>query len=323
MLRLVCVCILLLAVPNAHAESLSKQRDIREGEEYGSIVFSPDSTTFYTAGDGNVIKVRATNTGNLIAKIDEQERCYTWALATSPDGKTLAASHGYSGNEEGLVRLFDTGTGELKVVLRGHKRVVRSIAFSADGKGVVTCGDDRTLRWWNAKTGEEMGVQSTAGVLFQCDVKSGLIAVAAGKLGVELWDISTRDQIRSICGGSHVSRLSISPEGRFIATSGPSHKDSLIRIWDTTSGELRESFGAGHNDRVSRLAFSPDGKLLASSNLNGRVTLWDSATGEQLDLARGGCTSGLQFSPDGKRLAQVYGVSDSSSGVKLWGVVAN
>ena len=323
MLRLACVCFPLLAAIPVFAQQLSKELDVPEkSEEYGSIAFSPNGARFYAAGTGEVIKVRDTSTGELLTQIKEQEHCYTWALAMSPDGKTLAASHGFSGNEVGIVRLFDAETGALKVALRGHKRVVRSIAFSADNKTVATCGDDHTLRWWNAAAGVETAMRTTNGVLFEFDVKSGLIAVPAGKSGIELWDTSTMTQKQVSCGDLNVYRVSISPGGHYIATNGPSYKNSLISVWDTGSGKLVTSFGAGHNDSVSRLAFSPGGKVLASSNLNGRVTLWDFASGEELDHARGGVTSGLQFSPDGKKLAQVYGGSDSSSGVKLWEIAA-
>lgn len=279
MLRLSYVFLLSLAALPVDAQKLSSEQNIPErSEEYGSIAFSNDGARFYVAGDGQAIKVRDATTGELLTRFDEQERCYTWALVMSPDGKTLAASHGYSGNEQGLVRLFDAETGELKIVLRGHERVVRSIAFSADSNTVVTCGDDHTLRWWTASTGKEVAKHPTSGVLFQCDVPSGLIAVPSVKSGVEIWDLSKRRQERTICGQSKVYQLSISPGGRLVATSGPSYQDSTIQIWDAVSGEIRESFGAGHNDHVSRLAFSPNGKLLATSNLNGRVTLWDAAT---------------------------------------------
>jgi tricorn protease-like protein len=313
-------CLLLVAVP-LHAQELANQRDIREkGEEYGSIAFSPDSKRLYSAGSGDVIKVCDVATGELLREIDEQERCYTWALTVSPDGKTLAAAHGYSGNEVGLVRLFDVATGDLDKVLRGHKRVVRSIAFSADGNTVTTCGDDHTLRWWDAATGEETAAHPTAGVSFDYDTQSGLLAIPAGKSGVELWDARNKKQKMVIGTTSNVYTVAISPAGRQVATSGPSWKDSSVQIWDVDTGELVTTFGAGHEDRVSRLAFSPDGRFLASAALNGGVTLWDPATGKQLSSKRGGITSGIGFSPDCKWLAQVYGISDSGSGVMLWEV---
>lgn len=320
-LRLLSVCVFLLVTQLAHAERLSNEQDIRErSEEYGSLAFSPDGEKLYAAGDGAVIKVRDTATGELLSQIDEQERCYTWALAVSPDGKTLAASHGYSGTEEGVVRLFDAESGALAKVLRGHQRVVRSIAFSIENKTVVTCGDDHTLRWWDAATGVELASRSTAGVMFACDPQSGVIAVPAKGAGVEIWDLTTRTQERSIGDESTVYQLAIPPGGRLLATAGESDHDQTIRVWDVSTGESLASFGAKHNDIPARLAFSPDGKLLASATLNGRVTLWDARTGTHQDWARGGCTSGLRFSPDGKQLAQAYGVSDSSSGVRLWEV---
>ncbi|HLW64382.1 MAG TPA: WD40 repeat domain-containing protein, partial [Gemmataceae bacterium] len=62
-------------------------------------------------------------------------------LAISPDGRTLAAAI----RKE--IKLWDVGTGELKRTLRGHENWVLSIAFSADGKALVSGGSDGTRLW--------------------------------------------------------------------------------------------------------------------------------------------------------------------------------
>jgi WD40 repeat protein len=62
---------------------------------------------------------------------------------------------------------------------------------------------------------------------------------------------------------------------------------------------------------VNGVAFSPDGKLLASADSDGRVRLWNPATGQPVGsplsagTGSGGVLNAVAFSPDGKLLANV------------------
>ena len=73
----------------------------------------------------------------------------------SPDGKTVAVA----GSRD--VRLWDSASGrERGYRLSGHTSVLRSVAYSADGRRIVTASADGTTRVWNAATGELLTVLS-------------------------------------------------------------------------------------------------------------------------------------------------------------------
>jgi WD40 repeat protein len=81
------------------------------------------------------------------------------SLAVSPDGGLVAASTG-----GGLVRLFDPAKGELIKDLHGHLNAVFSIAFSADGRRLIsTSGGREAVKLWDVGTWQELLTLSGAG----------------------------------------------------------------------------------------------------------------------------------------------------------------
>jgi WD40 repeat protein len=57
----------------------------------------------------------------------------------------------------GWVRVFDVATGSpASEPLAGYLAGANKINFSADGKSLVTCGEDGAARLWNIATGREM-----------------------------------------------------------------------------------------------------------------------------------------------------------------------
>jgi WD40 repeat protein len=113
---------------------------------------------------------------------------------------------------------------------------------------------------------------------------------------------------------SHVTTVSISPNGQLIASGDESN---IVKLWDV-KGNLITTF-KGHSDRVLRVSFSPDSKTLASGGYDGTIKLWnvEDRTHKKTILAHNNTwVRGVTFSPDGKLLAS----SDSLGLVKLWKV---
>jgi WD40 repeat protein/serine/threonine protein kinase len=103
-----------------------------------------------------------------------------------------------------------------------------------------------------------------------------------------------------------------SPDDQKIFTLG---EDSMIKVWDTASGQERMTFRGAADHSIHALAISPDGRRLATANSE-RLYLWDSANGQHLWTFKvhEGRVSSSAFSPDGQRI--VTGGSDRL--VKFW-----
>jgi glucose repression regulatory protein TUP1 len=72
--------------------------------------------------------------------------CYLSA-GFSPNGRCIAASH-----RDGLVRIWNVNTGHLMRRVLAHADYVYGIAFTPDGKGLVSGCSDKTLKYWDTSS---------------------------------------------------------------------------------------------------------------------------------------------------------------------------
>jgi RNA polymerase sigma factor (sigma-70 family) len=200
--------------------------------------------------------------------------------------------------------------------LRHGGKWIRSVAFSPDGKTVLSGGEDHAVHLWDVATGKRIRtLQGGPAVAFSPDGKT--VASAGGEDGtVCLWDAADGKEIRILRGHQKwISSVVFSPDGKTVASGG---KDGTVRLWETATG--KEIRTLKRHDGVTHVAFSPDGKTVASGGRNNTVRLWETATGKKIrDLKRHqGKEDGIvsvAFLPDGKTLASA-GWDDST--VHLW-----
>jgi WD40 repeat protein len=104
----------------------------------------------------------------------------------------------------------------------------------------------------------------------------------------------------------------LSPGARWLALSAEFPYEAYL--YDTATG--REQVLRGHTEYVKNVSFSPRGDLLASAGIDGRVKIWDPATGAEVHTLAGHWQSvdDVAFSPDGRTLASI----ESRTCVKLW-----
>jgi WD40 repeat protein/tRNA A-37 threonylcarbamoyl transferase component Bud32 len=200
------------------------------------------------------------------------------------------------------------------LTLEGHAGRIRSIAFSPDGKRIVSGSDDSTLKVWDTATGQEtMTLKGHTGLIrsvaFSPDGKS--IASGSFDSTLKVWDAATGHPTVSLKLASPVSSVAFSPDGKRIVGGSD---DSTLKLWDAATGQETLVL-KGHARRVASVVFSPDGKRIASGSFDSTLKVWDAATGhETVTVKLASPISSVAFSPDGKRIAS--GSWDKT--LKIW-----
>jgi WD40 repeat protein len=242
---------------------------------------------------------------------------YKVVFSRDPKTKTIA-----SGSLDKTLRLWSINNSEKeqiptsKKLLEVQKDSVRSVAFSHDGKQIVSGSWDGTIQLWDAEKGIPKGKPIRVhdleihAVAFSPDGKT--IATGSADKTIRLWDVDKVHkqvkQVGKVLKGhtKDVYSITFHPKNPNIIASGS--WDGTVRLWNVSSGEksFDELKVKGRTSPVYALAFSPNGETLASANNNKEIMLWDTKNkkqkGKTLTEHRDAVHS-VAFSPDGGTLA--------------------
>ncbi|KIM23596.1 hypothetical protein M408DRAFT_332227, partial [Serendipita vermifera MAFF 305830] len=207
-------------------------------------------------------------------------------------------------------------------ILLGHTSTVQSVAFSPDGRRIVSGSDDMTIRVWDAETGEVVAgpfqghIERVNSVSFSPDGRR--IVSGSDDMTIRVWDAETGEVVAGPFQGhiGRVNSVSFSPGGRRIVSGSD---DMTIRVWDAETGEVVAGPFQGHMGRVNSVSFSPDGRRIVSGSDDWMIRVWDAETGEVVAGPFEGHTAlvrSVAFSPDGQRIVS----SSFDRTVRIWGV---
>ncbi|MCI0553114.1 MAG: WD40 repeat domain-containing protein [Anaerolineae bacterium] len=277
-----------------------------------SVAFSPDGKFVVSGSWDGTARVWEAATGKEISRMTHDDRVNL--VAFSPDGKYVVSGgcdkrDTNSDCAQATTRVWEAATGK-EISRMTHDDRVYSIAFSPDGKYVVSGSYDTTARVWEAATGKEISRMThdnwLTSVAFSPDGKY----VVSGSIDntALVWEASTGKEIVHMTQFL-LQTVAFSSNGNYVVSGG---YDGAVRVWETSTGQ--EVAHMTHDDVVNSVAFSPDGKYVVSGSSDNTARVWEASTGKEVaHMTQDRGLNAVAFSPDGK-----YVVSGGNIAARVW-----
>ncbi len=308
-----------------------------------AVAFSPDGKYVVSGSYDKTARVWSTETGQEVARMTNDD--YVSAVAFSPDGKYVVSSgcdKKDAGDScvQGSARVWSVETGQ-EVARMTHDGRVNIVAFSPDGKYVVSGGWDKTARVWSAETGQEVARMTHDGgvsaVAFSPDGKY-VVSSGCDKLNVffecalgsaRVWSAETGQEVARMTHDGGVSAVAFSSDGKYVVSGS---WDKTARVWSAETGQ--EVARMTHDGWVNTVAFSPDGKYVVSGSWDNTARVWLAETGQEVArMTHDDRVTAVAFSSDGKyvvsgsddKTAQVWSVETGQEVARMthnWNVTA-
>ncbi|KAJ6258155.1 Vegetative incompatibility protein [Drechslerella dactyloides] len=215
------------------------------------------------------------------------------------------------------------GWGAFLQTLEGY--MVNVVAFSRDGRLLITAHADGTIWFWSMGSMAlcyKIEAHESLVHALVLSHKTGVLVSASRDQTLKMWDATTDviTPLRTFRGHKGaVLDVAYSPDDKALASAST---DQTVILW-CIDGESRKEL-CGHEHQVTAVAFAPNGKILASGSKDGTIILWNvdvkKVTGAQFRKLSGHLSwiSGIAFSLGGEILASA---SDDTT-VRLWDVDA-
>jgi WD40 repeat protein len=224
-----------------------------------------------------------------------------------------------SASYDKTIRIWDVQTGEVKSTLKDHTAGIRSVAFSSDGKKIVSGGSDRVLRLWDVAEGKVLQTMkghksAIRSVAYSPDDKYA--ASGSEDQTVKIWDVETGKETHTFSGlPDIITAIRYSPKGQTLVAAtlqGP------ILILDPISHRIRQTLNA-HSQSVSAVAFADNGQRFISVSQDRTIRQWTAvkttiATPQSTLSGKTSMVTNLAIAPNGNNA--VLGTIDGS--IVIW-----
>jgi WD40 repeat protein len=194
-----------------------------------------------------------------------------------------------------------------------HGGSITALAFSGDGKQIVSASRDGTARLWDSSSGKEIRRFTGHRGEVRCLALSGdgkTLATGGSDGTARLWDVATAKEQETVVKATQwINALAFSPKGDLLAVAAD---NGSIRLWDVSARRPAGKFTA--ETSVTGIAFVGDGLLAAAGAADAGLSLWQTDGRKVRKIA--GWAHGFAPSPDRKTIA----IADYNTPTALYSV---
>ncbi len=233
------------------------------------------------------------------------------------------------------IHIYDADTHKELMVLAGHTDSVQAVAFSFNGKLIVSGSTDKTVRLWEAETGKLRRARDehTAPVNIVAFSAKGDRFWSASKKNNMLRSWYSRDggrwRAKTSSSDTTTTTVAFSRYGEFFAEAVElpmTFQDIKFAVFasETDTGNDLAPIFTKHTQKIVALTISPSSEFIATGSSDWTIEVWKVGTeplkgmdlGDPLWILKGhaGTVTTVAFSPNGKILAS--GSVDQR--VRLW-----
>ncbi|KAG1853799.1 WD40-repeat-containing domain protein [Suillus tomentosus] len=214
-------------------------------EPVWSVCWNLDGRRVLSGSSDGTARQWDVESGEIILEPIETGHTVVWAVVYSPD-MSMIATGGHDGPRtiralpgaiECSIKIWNTKTGELVATLKGHTSIVSCLAWTKDGKTLISGSSDNSIRTWNTKTWKQ-----TALLEAHTDL---------------------------------VFAIAISPNDRILASASLDGTALLWNL--DNGQPFGPPLRYAQYDWIESISFSEDGKLLATGCGNKNACKWDVA----------------------------------------------
>jgi WD40 repeat protein len=224
-------------------------------------------------------------------------------VAISPDSRVAAV--GVNSERNPIVELYNLDSGQKLATLVGHTNRVVWLAFTPDGRRLVSSGFDAVVRVWDLEKHKEarsFKIQIPDSVSLSPDGRLLAARDAEDEKKVRLWNRETGESIRTLntTAAGACLRTAFTADGKVLVTASTI---GTLQLWETETGREIRLIDADTGTVVS-IAFTPDGRHLVVGALDGTLRVWNVAAGREVARAEARTRrfNKLAMSPDGRHV---------------------
>jgi WD40 repeat protein len=302
------------------ADNTARVWDTATGEETArmthdelvdSAAFSPDSKYVISGGRDKTVRIWNANTGREFIKKTHDEGVYF--VTFSPNDRYVVSAgcdieNSHQSCTQSSIHVLNASTGaEIARTIQGER--VSLVAFSPNGKYIVSGSWDNTARVWEVATGKEISrMTHEAGVSSVVFSPNGKYVVSGSwDNTARVWEAATGKEVSRMTHDSGVYSVAFSIDGKYVVSGGcdkyddsrPSCTQGSARVWEAATG--KEISRMVHEGNVYSVAFSPNGKYVVSGSWDNTARVWEAATGKEISrIMHDGFVNSVAFSVDGR-----------------------